>query len=192
MPRIISGTCKGTRLKPVKGLATRPTADRVKEALFSILQKNWPPDGFLDLYAGTGQIGLEAASRGAGRVVLVEKDRAGSQVIKENIRRCRLEGQVLLLQQDVAAALHYFSRREEKFSIIYADPPYSLLAQEVNRLARHLSRVLAADGLFIIEHDAALTAPDIAGLSYQRSCQYSATMLSFYLCIGQVRTQCGP
>ena len=181
MPRIISGKCKGTRLLPVKGLAARPTADRVKEALFSILQQDWPPDGFLDLYAGTGQVGLEAASRGADRVVLVEKSARSGQVILENIRRCHLAGQVVLPRQDAAAALRQFLRQGISFALVFADPPYDQLETELARLGSSLAKVISPGGLLVLEHDAALDPPRLAGLSLQRSCQYSATMLSFYL-----------
>ncbi|MGB4250538.1 MAG: RsmD family RNA methyltransferase, partial [Limnochordia bacterium] len=102
--RVIAGKAKGTRLSSVKGLATRPTGDRVKEALFNILGPKVLGSSFLDLYAGSGAVGLEALSRGAEKVVWVESDRACCGQIKKNLERTRLEGG-LVLPGDVFAVL---------------------------------------------------------------------------------------
>ncbi len=178
MPRIISGTARGTRLAAPRGDKTRPTADRVKEALFSILQSDWPADGFLDLFAGTGQIGLEAASRGAGRVVLVEKDRNCLLIIRENSHRAHLDTQVRLLGQDAARALAGLS---EPFDIIFADPPYRQVQAVCDRLGAELARLLAPGGRLIIEHDSRDPAPSfVTNLQLERCCQYGTAMLSFY------------
>ncbi|NLO35745.1 MAG: 16S rRNA (guanine(966)-N(2))-methyltransferase RsmD [Clostridiaceae bacterium] len=178
MPRIISGTARGTRLQAPHGEKTRPTADRVKEALFSILQAEWPVDGFLDLFAGTGQIGLEAASRGASRVVLVEKDRTCLAIIRENILRTHLEAQVCLLGQDAGRALAGLA---EPFGIIFADPPYRQCQTVTGRLAADLARLLAPGGRLILEHDSRDPAPSfVTNLQLERCCQYGTAMLSFY------------
>jgi 16S rRNA (guanine(966)-N(2))-methyltransferase RsmD len=180
MPRIISGSGKGTRLAAPAGLSTRPTADRVKEALFSILQPLWPADGFLDLYAGTGQIGLEAASRGASRVILVENDRHCRQIIKENCNRSHLDQQAKLLGQDVHRAVMRLVEEAQQFDIVFADPPYQQIPQELTRLSGRLALLLAPGGRFILEHDARMTAPIVTNLQLERSCQYGTAMLSFY------------
>lgn len=180
MPRIIAGKSRGIRLIAPKGLSTRPTADRVKEALFSILLAFGPVDGFLDLYAGTGQIGLEAASRGMSRVVLVENDRNCRLVIRENSRRCRLEDQVQLLGQAVHRVVAQLAETDQHFDLIFADPPYHAANKELARLSGELALLLSAKGRFILEHDARQSAPIVTNLQLERSCQYGAAMLSFY------------
>ena len=102
-------------------------------------------------------------------------------MILENIRRCHLAGQVVLPRQDAAAALRQFLRQGISFALVFADPPYDQLETELARLGGSLARVISPGGLLVLEHDAALDPPRLAGLSLQRSCQYSATMLSFYL-----------
>lgn len=180
MPRIIAGSSKGTRLIAPTGMSTRPTADRVKEALFSILQAYWPADGFLDLYAGTGQIGLEAASRGATRVILVENDRLCRQIIQENCSRSHLDRQVQLIGQDAHRAVMSLLEASQPFDIVFADPPYRQIPQELARLSGCLALLLAPGGLFILEHDARMAAPIVTNLQLERSCQYGTAMLSFY------------
>jgi 16S rRNA (guanine966-N2)-methyltransferase len=181
MPRVISGSAGGIHLSSVRGLETRPTADRVKEALFSMLMSRWPPQGFLDLYAGTGQIGLEAASRGADPVVLVEKNRDGCRVIRENIEKTHLSASVCLLQRPVGPALDALRREGRSFSLIFADPPYREALQTLSRLAGPLADLLTPDGRLILEHDAVTALPaNVTYLQLERCCQYGTAMLSFY------------
>lgn len=181
MPRIISGTAKGTHLLTPKGHETRPTADRVKEALFSILQTGWPPDGFLDLYSGTGQIGLEAASRGAGRVVLVESNKACCRVIIENAKKTRLMDQIQLIPRPVDQALLALRAKGETFDFIFADPPYQKAESELIRLSDLISNLLSENGLFILEQEARQPVmTNVMHLQPVRCCQYGTAMLSFY------------
>lgn len=181
MPRIIAGTAKRTRLNSPRGMETRPTADRVKEALFSILTGEMPVDGFLDLFAGTGQIGLEAASRGSDNVVLVEKDRSAIGVIRENIERTRLGDKVKLKTGDVNTIVKYLSLDDMSFRIIFLDPPYRNAVKEFCRLAPMLRKILAAGGMIVLEHEKADDPPaNVMNLQLSRRCQYGTTMLSFY------------
>ncbi len=181
MPRIVAGTAGGIRLKAPDGAQTRPTAGRVKEALFSILQTRWPPDGFLDLYGGSGQVGLEAASRGAGRTVIVERDRPTCQVIADNLDRTGLADQVQLICADVSRALVQLQADSQRFDLVFLDPPYPLAARAARRVIPLIVPLLRPRGLVIFEHDAAL---DLSGLVTDlqrfRSCQYGSAMLSFY------------
>ena len=116
--RVISGTCRGRRLLEPEGMAVRPTTDQVKEALFNIIQFDIEGRRALDLFAGTGQLGIEALSRGARECVFVDTSRDSLKLVRENLRRCGLEAPVI--QSDAESYL----RRGEKFDLIFLDPPY--------------------------------------------------------------------
>ena len=181
MPRIISGSARGTRLAAPAGDATRPTGDKVKEALFSILNPRMPANGFLDLYAGTGQIGLEAASRGAAPVVLVENAPAGLAAIKTNAERTHLAGKIEIIGADAAVALKKLIERGTRFDLIFLDPPYRVALNDFSRLAPGLVQLLAPGGLVVLEHVSREQPPPfVTYLQFTRSCQYGTAMLSFY------------
>lgn len=116
--RIIAGDNKGRKLKAPEGNKTRPTSENVKEAIFNIIQFDIYNKSFLDLFAGSGQIGIEALSRGASEATFVEKDKQAVKVIKENLQNCRFKAEIF--HEDA----FYFLSRGESFDIIYLDPPY--------------------------------------------------------------------
>ena len=120
--RVISGSARGVQLRTPDGLKTRPTADRVKEAMFSIIQFDLPGARVLDLFGGTGQLGIEALSRGANRATFVDQDRIACNLIRENLSRAKLQEQASVVQSDYAAFLRSC---REKFNIILLDPPYA-------------------------------------------------------------------
>ena len=120
--RIISGTARGTKLYTLEGQATRPTLDRVKESLFNIIQNEIPNSIFLDLFSGSGAIGLEAASRGAKKVILCDKSKDAIKIINKNIDKTHLKEKVELYNLDYESLLN--TKIKEKINIIYIDPPY--------------------------------------------------------------------
>lgn len=153
MPRIITGTARGIHLETNQHELMRPTTDRLKEAVFSSLQGKMASgnlNSFLDLFAGCGQIGLEAKSRGVENVVLVEQNRQAVSTIKKNISKTGLN--VQLLPYNVKRALRKLSNEDRQFDIIYFDPPW----QELNELwweeEFNIYDVLHDDGLVMIEH----------------------------------------
>ena len=181
MPRIISGRAGGIPLIAPKGQDTRPTADKTKEALFSILAPSLPDCAFLDLYAGTGQIGLEAASRGAREVILVEQTRAGLAAIATNLEKTRLSDVTRVQHGSAFSAVRQLLASGQTFDLIFLDPPYRQAIADFERLAPDLVRLLAPGGRIILEHDAKSQAPDfVTELKRSRSCQYGTAMLSFY------------
>lgn len=181
MPRIISGSARGTRLTAPPGDMTRPTGDRAKEALFSILSPYMQTAGFLDLYAGIGQIGLEAASRGMRPVVLVERARIALQAISANLEKTRLADACAVLAGDVLQVVPRLAAEGRHFSLIYLDPPYRDAQQAFSRLAPSLEQLVVADGLVILEHDSVMRPPSfVTHLQLKRSCQYGTAMISFY------------
>ncbi|HWB56795.1 MAG TPA: 16S rRNA (guanine(966)-N(2))-methyltransferase RsmD [Gaiellaceae bacterium] len=150
--RIIAGSRKGARILAPRGLDTRPTGDRVREAVFNLVG---PVDGaeVLDLYAGSGAMGLEALSRGAACVTFVESDRAAAETIVRNLDKLGLEGAVVV-REDAIRKLAADAAAGRRYDLVLIDPPYRMLAGILPSLASHLPAVLAADGLAVVESDA--------------------------------------
>lgn len=144
--RIVAGSHRGARIAAPPGLTTRPTGDRVREAAFNLIG---PVDGatVLDLFAGSGALGLEALSRGAGRATFVESDRVACRTISQNLAKLGLtEAQVVC--SDVLRAVRQETR---SYDLVLVDPPYELWAELEPRLADQLARLLAPDGLVLVE-----------------------------------------
>jgi pantetheine-phosphate adenylyltransferase/16S rRNA (guanine(966)-N(2))-methyltransferase RsmD len=148
--RVIAGTARGTRLAPVPR-GVRPTSDRVRESVFNSLGQFFDGGEALDLYAGTGALGIEALSRGCGRAVFVERDGRAVATIKENLRRAGLEGRAEVIRDDVGRALDRMLTEGRLFRLIFADPPYRIAATEVGGVVSRLGALLAPGGRVVIE-----------------------------------------
>ena len=150
--RIISGSRKGASIASPKGAETRPTGDRVREAAFSLVG---PVDGatVLDLYAGSGAMGLEALSRGAASAVFVESDRRACRVIERNLDTLRLPGGTVLCT-DAAQAIAADSAAGRRYDLVLVDPPYRMLSSLESLLARYLPGLVTKDGLLVFETSA--------------------------------------
>jgi pantetheine-phosphate adenylyltransferase/16S rRNA (guanine(966)-N(2))-methyltransferase RsmD len=148
--RIIAGSARGTRLAPVPK-AVRPTADRVRESLFNSLGQFFEGGAVLDLYAGTGALGIEALSRGLDRAVFVERDKKARRVIVENLQKTRFVDRAEVIGGDVEAVLETLESRAETFDLIFADPPYRIAAAEVGGNLHRLRSLLAPGGRVVIE-----------------------------------------
>lgn len=122
--RVIAGKARRLPLKTIEGLDTRPTTDRIKETLFNILQNDVPGSRFLDLFAGSGGIGIEALSRGAEAAVFVEQNRKAADCIRENLKTTRLEESAAVMVCDAVAALRQMEGRQAPFDLVFMDPPY--------------------------------------------------------------------
>jgi 16S rRNA (guanine966-N2)-methyltransferase len=144
--RIIAGTHRGARIAAPKGLATRPTGDRVREAAFNLIG---PVDDarVLDLFAGSGALGLEALSRGAGSVTFVESDKSACRTISDNLAKLKLTGARVTCGDAVSAV----RRESRQYDLILVDPPYEAWSELEPKLAQHLPRLLAPDGLLVVE-----------------------------------------
>jgi len=178
---VISGSAKKRRLRVPRGLEVRPTADRVKEALFNILGGLVPGCDFLYLFAGTGNIGIEALSRGAAGAVFVEKNGKNIRVIKENLEITGLDAHSRLIHRDALDALLLLGRDGQRFDIIFLDPPYlkDFETGALDGIARH--GLLKPDGMVIIESSKEDRLPlDVAFIKMIRQERYGDTMLSFY------------
>ena len=150
--RIIAGSRKGARIYAPKGRETRPTGDRAREAAFNLIG---PVEGahVLDLFAGSGAMGLEALSRGATRVTFVEKDRAAAGAIERNLDKLDLRG-AAVVRDDATRALATEAATARRYDLVLIDPPYRLLAGLLPMLSRYLPSVVAPGGLVVVESDA--------------------------------------
>ena len=149
--RIIGGKARGAKLYTLEGENTRPTLDRVKESLFNIIQKDVPNAVFLDLFAGSGAIGLEAISRGAKKSILCDKNRDAIKIIKKNIEKTRSREQVELYEADFKEVLK--NKLKEKIDIVFIDPPYKTdFAYEAIKILAN-SKNIKKESLMIIETD---------------------------------------
>ena len=119
--RVVSGSARGRRLKELQGMETRPTTDKVKESLFNVIQFDIPGRKVLDLFGGTGQLGIEALSRGAAHCTFIDQRRDAVALIRENLKLCRLEENAKVMQGD---SLAFLGSCREKFDVIFLDPPY--------------------------------------------------------------------
>ena len=147
--RIVAGSRKGHRIAAPKGVVTRPTGDRVREAVFSLIG---PVEGaaVLDLFAGSGAMGLEALSRGATRCVFVERDRDAARVIQANLEKLRLTGAVVATRE-VASALREERDRGRRYDLVLIDPPYDEWDEHAAVLTKQLPAVLTEDALVVVE-----------------------------------------
>jgi len=179
--RVIAGLCRGKGLKSVKGMTTRPTADRVKEAVFNVLNFRVKDAVFLDLFAGTGSMGIEALSRGAAAAFFVEKDRKAVHVVRENLINCKLEDKAQVYPLDCFKALKLFKEKNLKFNLVYLDPPYKLQIID-NILESIVNYNLLIDKSIIIAETALDTelSAGINNLKKVREDKYGDTKITYY------------
>ncbi|HEX6510927.1 MAG TPA: 16S rRNA (guanine(966)-N(2))-methyltransferase RsmD [Chloroflexota bacterium] len=174
--RVIAGSAKGRPLKGPRGAATRPTSDRVREALFDILAEYVAGARVLDLYAGTGALAIEALSRGAEWADLVEADNGAQAVIQDNLQRTGLGDKAHLWRMPVDKAL---ARLSGRYDLILADPPYA--DTQLSSMLPRLASLITKDGLVAVEHASRATLPDEApGLQLWKRRRHGDTTLSIY------------
>ena len=179
--RVIGGAAKGRRLRAPKGPAVRPTADRVKESLFNILPRDFSGARVLDLFAGSGNLSIEALSRGAAYAVLIDSSARSAAVIRENLQRLGFAAQTEVWMAPVARALRSLARRKEIFDYIFLDPPYDQeLAGPTLEIIDQCG-LLRATGTLVIEHSAREALTQAFGtLQLHDQRRYGDTRLSFY------------
>ena len=164
MVRIIAGTARGRKIDTLEGMETRPTLDRVKEAVFGSLQFRIPYAEVLDLFAGSGSLGLEAASRGAKRAVFNDRNPACAAIIRRNVETLGFSDAARVLNLDYAAAIERLSNDGESFDLAFLDPPYreGIAEDAVKRLFE--ARLIKSGGLVVLEHAAELVPDGLAGV----------------------------
>ncbi len=175
--RVITGTARGTNLKAPDGLSTRPTGDKVKQALFNMIQYEIAGD-VLDLFAGSGQLGIEALSRGAKSAVFVDQGRDAIAVIRDNLKRTHLEDKAQILCCDY---LSYLSRCKKKFRLIFLDPPYG--EKYLENAIKSISEIdiLAEGGIIVAERPVGKElSTEFHGLVPSKDYQYGKTLIRLY------------
>lgn len=177
--RVIGGIARGHKLETIEGLTTRPTTDRIKETLFNIIAFDLPNCRFLDLFAGSGAIGIEALSRGAQEAVFVEEVSACVEMISKNLQHTKLIDKGSILHMDVRQAIDTLSASEEVFDIIFMDPPYKLDIVTEALFAIVSKGLLRKDGLVIVEHGADSDLPVIENLKIVKEKKYKTTIMTF-------------
>ena len=174
--RVITGIARGTRLRTLDGIDVRPTSEKVKEAVFSAIQFEIEQARVLDLFAGSGQLGIEALSRGAKYTVFIDNSPNSIAVIKENIKACKLDGQAKVNNIDYNA---FLNTTDEVFDIAFVDPPYESPA--IFRALDKLSARMSDSGIVVCEHKRGLRMPEETGrLKLYRQYDYSKTQVSIY------------
>lgn len=178
--RIISGEYSGRRLKAVPGRKTRPTTDKVKEALFNIIGPYFESGRVLDLYAGTGGLGIEAVSRGMAEAYLVDRQYAAIKTIEENVAVTRAPERFHIQKMSAAKALNSFENQSLKFDLVLLDPPYQ--EQQIVKLLNQLraQQLLINDALIVAETDVTVLYPDIEGYTLLGQHQYGITEVSVF------------
>ena len=164
MVRIIAGAARGRKLDTLEGLETRPTLDRVKEAMFGSLQFRLPHAAVLDLFSGSGTLGLEAASRGAKRVVFNDRNPACVSIIRKNIDSLHLDTQTAVWNLDYAAAIEQLQHAGETFDLAFLDPPYREGISEDALLRLFAARLIRPGGCVALEHAAELVPQSKPGV----------------------------
>ncbi|HEB12840.1 MAG TPA: 16S rRNA (guanine(966)-N(2))-methyltransferase RsmD [Actinobacteria bacterium] len=179
--RVISGTAKGRRLSAPKGQKVRPTADRVKESLFNILGNRVTGAKVLDLYAGTGALGIEALSRGAASAFIVDNDVMSVEIINRNLVATKLEQSATVWRQSSLHALDRLMHEKEAFDLIFLDPPYRINKSELEVVMGKAAECLSMRGLMILEHQSGLLALEmIENLNSVDERRYGDTVLSLF------------
>ena len=178
--RVISGTAKGRRLRAPRGRATRPMTDRAREGVFSAIAAVLPGAEVLDLYAGTGSLGLEALSRGSASAVFVERDRAALASLRSNVEAVGLGGRVVAADVD-----RFLVDRPERFDLVFVDPPYRLAVASVEATLRSATPLIRIGGTAVVHRPAGERRPRVPGLDPSGRHRYGTARIWRYL---RVRT----
>jgi 16S rRNA (guanine966-N2)-methyltransferase len=179
--RVISGKCKGRHLQAVPGMSTRPTTDKVKEAIFNMIGPYFSGGVGLDLFGGSGGLGIEALSRGLDLVIFVDYDAKAVQTIKKNVAACGLQDQAEIYRNDAERALRAIVKRGLCFDVIFLDPPYK--EQKLPTLLSFIDThyLLEKDGVVVAEHAAEIHLPErVGGLCKWKQETYGITAVSIY------------
>jgi len=179
--RIIAGTRKGRKLHALGGLPIRPTGDRLRESVFNILAGEMAGAMVLDLFAGTGSLGMEALSRGAESCVFVEKNAQAVDLIRRNLTRCGLAERAQVIKRDVLQGLGFLNPVQEIFDVVFLDPPYDRGYVTSTLLLLDRCSCLRPDGWIVVEHSRSEDLPEVMkNLSETDRRRYGKTLVSFY------------
>ncbi|WP_332647928.1 16S rRNA (guanine(966)-N(2))-methyltransferase RsmD [Lysinibacillus sp. 54212] len=184
--RVVAGERKGMPLKAIAGTTTRPTTDKVKESIFNMIGPFFDGGTALDLFAGSGGLGIEALSRGAEKAIFVEKDAKAFCVLQDNIKKCRYEDYVELFRTDASRAVKGLLKRDISIDYLFVDPPYH--KKEYYDLVQALEQGerLAKNAIIVCEHGVEIALPDSYGkFKLTRQETYGSTIVSIYRANGE-------
>ncbi|WP_409341020.1 16S rRNA (guanine(966)-N(2))-methyltransferase RsmD [Paenibacillus sp. MBLB4367] len=179
--RVISGTAKGRPLKAVPGTGTRPTTDKVKEAIFSMIGPYFSGGWVLDLFAGTGGLGIEALSRGMDRAIFIDMEKKSVEVVNDNLRATNLQERAEVFRNEAGRAVKALAKRKARFELVFLDPPYRLkIAEDLMRSLQELA-LLDDRATIVVEHDAEHRYEEEVGdCVCIRRAEYGETVISIY------------
>lgn len=179
--RVISGTAKGRALKAVSGTGTRPTTDKVKEAIFSMIGPYFDGGNVLDLFAGTGGLGIEALSRGMERAVFIDMEKKSIDIVLENLKTTGLADQAEVYRNEAGRALKTLAKRDICFDLVFLDPPYRLKNAANLMLDMHEFGLLNEGATVVVEHESGYRYPDMLdGFACRRRALYGETAVTIY------------
>lgn len=179
--RVIAGKAKGRPLKAVPGQGTRPTTDKVKEAIFSMIGPYFDGGLVLDLFAGTGGLGIEAWSRGADKVISIDKEKISIDTIRSNVQAAGAQADFEIYRNDAARALKLLGKKQQPFDVIFLDPPYRMHDMDQWLLNIQELQLVKQDAVIVVEHDSKIQYPESVGdLKQQRHAQYGEVAVTIY------------
>lgn len=179
--RVISGSARGRTLKAVPGMGTRPTTDKVKEAVFSMIGPYFDGGAVLDLFAGTGGLGIEALSRGMDKAVFVDLDYKSVEVVRANLKTAGLAERAEVYKNDAERALKVLAKREAAFELVFLDPPYRFKFGEKLMQAMDELKLLEDRATVVLEYESSYVYPSCFGnFTELRKAEYGETAVSIY------------
>ncbi|MGL4362501.1 MAG: 16S rRNA (guanine(966)-N(2))-methyltransferase RsmD [Cellulosilyticaceae bacterium] len=178
--RVISGKNRGLKLLAPEGLTTRPTTDRIKETLFSMIQFDIPGCVFLDVFSGSGAIGIEALSRGAKSATFIENNINAYKCILQNVEKANMQQEAIIYNKDVQEAIQLIANQNKQYDIIFLDPPYAL--ESIGKIIQNIidKQLLSDNGYIILEHGTDYVVGDLNGVRCFKEKQYKTTTLRFF------------
>lgn len=186
--RIIAGRAKGRKLKCKKGLSVRPMTNRIKKSVFDIISEKIIEANILDLYAGSGSLGIEALSRGAKKVIFVEKDYSAVKFLKQNLINTKFKEDAKILVMHVSKSVNILANKDLKFDIIFCDPPYNIKEIKIKNILENIIKknILDIDGILIYHHPKRIYFPYISEkLKLVKSIKVGESKVSFYQYLSQ-------
>lgn len=175
--RVISGTARGTKLESLEGLSTRPTIDRVKEGIFSSIQFSVPGARVLDLFAGSGQMGIECLSRGAARGVFVDSNRDAVNIVIRNVKACSLFDKARVVNM---SAQDFLRTTKDEFDLVFLDPPYSMGI--LDEIMEKVYQITAPGGIIMAESELGWSLKkEIPGLEQKKQYKYGKVLVTKFV-----------
>ena len=175
--RVISGTARGTKLESLEGLSTRPTIDRVKEGIFSSIQFSVPGSRVLDLFAGSGQMGIECLSRGAARGVFVDSNRDAVNIVIRNVKACSLFDKARVVNM---SAQDFLRTTKDEFDLVFLDPPYSMGI--LDEIMEKVYQITAPGGIIMAESELGWSLKkEIPGLVQKKQYKYGKVLVTKFV-----------